>query len=254
MRSSYLLAPLVVVCSGLTGCMAPSPAAPEALPDLFAGEFAPLETAAEAMVTGPAPTEVATLDSDGHAPAGATNSTVPAETVERAAAPMPRQGQYGPVKGDSLVSAALSFSSRSDKPDGGSSITTDALTVQGAVGYFLTSAWEAGVQLLGSFIMPDSGSDTTFFTAEPYVNYNIPTSNNRVWIYFGPHLGLFVIDAGGSSAESFSIGAHGGGRFWLDATTAVFGELRYTYSTYDFGGPDIESNDVILLFGFSLAF
>lgn len=157
--------------------------------------------------------------------------------------------KYGPEPGESLLQFGGSLTSQKTDSGVGGAQTDTNLSLQGGIGWFQSEWLEIGGQLLTDYA--DSGS--TLISIAPYANGNYKL-NQRVWLYAGPHLGLGYFDFANDSAVSLQYGLHGGGRYWVDPRTSVFGELRYTRGTFEINGIDIDSDTVQLLFGFSVVF
>lgn len=156
--------------------------------------------------------------------------------------------KYGPEAGESLLQFGGAVTQQVQVP--GSDSTS--ILLQGGIGWFQSDWLEIGGQVLGNVSM-QSGPDLALVSISPYVNGNYKL-NERVWLYAGPHLGLAYLSFSSDSATSIEYGLHGGTRYWLDPRTSVFGELRYTHSSFSIAGFDLDSDVTQLLFGFSVVF
>ncbi len=176
------------------------------------------------------------------------------DTARTAADTVPVQDQmasdkYGPEAGESLLQFGGAVTRQAQVPGQGDNTS---ILLQGGIGWFKNDWLEVGGQVLGNFSM-QSGPDTALVSISPYVNGNYKL-NPRLWLYAGPHLGLGYLNFASDSATSIEYGLHGGTRYWLDPRTSVFGELRYTHSSFSIAGFDLDSDVTQLLFGFSVVF
>jgi hypothetical protein len=177
-------------------------------------------------------------------PRPAPAAAEPAAAPVVASAPAPQTDKYGPGTGESIVSLATQLSSTRVAGS-----TVSDVILSGGGGYFLTDEHEVGGQLLVAYIKPSGTGSATLESILPYYNYNY-RQNSRLWYYGGPHMGLQHVAGGGESSNSFAIGMHAGGRYWLSPSTAVYAEPRYTYSR-QLGH---SANEITLLLGLSVTF
>ena len=93
--------------------------------------------------------------------------------------------------------------------------------VVGRYGYFLNRNLELGLD--ASYTKVKNGSSSDFWDAGVFGNFHFPTASP--WL---PYVGLFAGSAGGSGLDnSFSWGAQGGAKYFLNPNVAAFGELRW---------------------------
>lgn len=161
-------------------------------------------------------------------------------------------GKYGPEPGDSILQLGGAITSQTQDV-AGNSTTNTSIALQGGIGWFHNEWLEYGGQVLGNWSLPDGGSDTVLVSIAPYANANFKVEP-RVWLYVGPHAGLAYLDFSNDTASSFAYGLHGGARYWLTPRASLFGEGRYTRSTFSILNTDIDSDTFELLFGFNLVF
>ena len=135
-------------------------------------------------------------------------------------------GGYGPSGGEQELSLSAALS-RMDPDYEGAEASTN-LTVLAVAGFHLSDNHEVGGQVLGMWSKPGGDSHDTVATGLlPYYRFNIRTSE-LMWIYFGPHAGLYSWDSGGESDSSLSYGGHTGVKFWMTPSTSFFVEPRFT--------------------------
>lgn len=179
-----------------------------------------------------------------------TQPSFPVATPAPRAQEQQASGKYGPEPGESLLQFGGSLTSQNRVPG-----TDDtSLALQGGIGWFQSDWLEIGGQVLSDW-SSGAGPDSILLSVSPYVNanYKLP-QNPRVWLYAGPHLGLAYINFSSDDAVTIEYGLHGGSRYWLDPRTSVFGELRYTHSSFDIASINIDSDTFQLLFGFTVVF
>ncbi len=158
------------------------------------------------------------------------------------------QGMYGPTGGQNLFSIGGSIGSTTVDVGGTTGdVTTTSVNLQAAVGHFLTDVHEVGVQLNENYSSPDTGTDSITTGLGGYYNYNW-RQNPRTWLYAGPHLGVLMVDQGGTDDTNLAFGVHVGVRHWLSESAAIYAEPRFTIS--EFNGGDVKTAEVI--FGYQV--
>lgn len=156
--------------------------------------------------------------------------------------------RFGPETGDSELNAAASLSS-TDTEVGSSTSTTDTLTGQFGIGYYVDEQLEVGGQVILAKLEAD-GFEATSTALLPYVRWNF-RSNERSWFYAGAHAGYQSQESSGSGFSSddsaVSYGIHGGFKSYLSPRTAVFVEPRFTITNFD----DFDTEQFLWLLGFT---
>lgn len=130
---------------------------------------------------------------------------------------------------------------------------TAAISVTLRGGYYLTRTWEVGLQGIGSWSLPEAGTDTVLLGIEPYANYNFQVGE-RTWLFAGPHVGLLFIDTSGFEDTAFAGGGHLGVRHWISQGTSFFTEGRYTFSRLELPGMEVDHHETELVFGLDVGF
>lgn len=173
-----------------------------------------------------------------------------------ASAPAKAEEVYGPGVGESLLQVGGQLSRRSESQEGGETTDSTEVQVQAGVGYFVNEWLEAGGQVLATYDLSDD-SDFGMLALAPYVNGNLKASQ-RVWLYAGPHAGLTYLSIKGTgfseSMVEFEYGVHGGARFWITPRSSLFGELRYSATSYEVNDAETDIDTVSVLFGFNVVF
>ena len=262
MRAGFLLAAISAAVA-VSGCTSYSARSLEAVHRAPMAETTLAED--RLVVSGPLGPEavVAEPTASGTSAAETTGRTMPPAEADiepvdlRAGAAVPQDGdRYGPEAGESQLSLGGFFTNTETDIEFGpitQSSTTQNIALQAQLGYFVNEWLELGGSAFGFWQLPDMGSDFVSLTLEGIVNANLKASN-RVWIYFGPNIGVAISDVNNESNTDASFGGHAGVRLWATPTTAFFGEGRYTYSESELAGLDTTNQTTQVILGLTFVF
>jgi opacity protein-like surface antigen len=146
-------------------------------------------------------------------------------------------------------------------PEGEGDVDLNTYTVALDLGYFINDMFEVGPEVsytLSEMEIEGESIETTSWSFVVKGNAHFST-NTEVMPYVGLRVGLSSLDMKipdfvDTDDTAFTYGAQLGLDYFITNNVSVNPELRYTRTSYEFEGVDIDADDISFMIGFGIFF
>jgi opacity protein-like surface antigen len=143
------------------------------------------------------------------------------------------------------------------KPDGAEGdLDVNTFSIAFDLGYFITDMFELGPEILyKKYELDESGDSLEISTWSLFVKGNAHFSaNDDFKPYAGLRLGFSSLDIMDTDDTALSYGVQIGFDYFISENVSVNPELRYTMTSYEFEGLDVDMDGINFMIGFGIFF